>query len=214
MRRVMIWVGGLFVVLAVAAGAFNLIALGARHTFSVRSTYRGIDSLLVDSGDGDVHLSTVRAGSPLVLVAHVTAGFSSPHRRVIEPSPGELVIGYSCPTGVDCSVSYDVRVPAGIPVTATAGDGSVGATALASPRVRLQSGNGDVNASFSTPPTSLTANSGDGDVTLIVPDTTYDLRATSGNGSVSDQSISIDHHSSRRIVASSGNGDVTVTTGR
>ena len=214
MRRLMIWIGGLFVTLAIAAGAFNLIALAAQHRFSVRTTYAGIHSLTVDSGVGDVHLTAAPAGSPVVLVAHVTEGFGSPHRHVTEPRPGELVIGYSCGTIVDCSVSYDVSVPAGSPVTAKSGDGDVDATALDSPKVRLQSGNGDVNGSFSTPPTSLVASSGSGDVTLIVPNTTYALHATSGNGSVNDQSISVDDRAPRRIVASSGNGDVTVTTGR
>jgi hypothetical protein len=213
-RRLMIWIGGLFVAAAIAAGAFNLIALAAQHTFSVRTTYAGIDSLRVDSGDGDVHLTAAPAGSPVVLVAHVTEGFGSPHRHATEPRPGELAIGYSCGTIVDCSVSYDVSVPAGASVTATSGDGDVGATALVSPHVKLESGNGDVNGSFSTPPTSLVASSGDGDVTLTVPNTTYALRATSGNGNVNDQSISIDDHAPRRIVASSGNGDVTVTPGR
>jgi hypothetical protein len=210
----MIWIGSLVVVLAIAAGAFSLIALGARHTFSVRNTYRGVHSVRVDSGDGDIHLSSAPAGSPLVLVAHVTAGFSPPHRHATEPHPGELLIGYSCPTDVDCSVSYDVSVPTGVSVTAAAGNGDVGATGLDSPRVRLKSGNGDVNASFTVAPTSLTANSGNGDVTLIVPDTTYDLHATSGNGNVNDQAITIEYRAPRRIVASSGNGDVTVATGR
>lgn len=213
MRRLMIWIGALVVVLAVAAGAFNLLALGARHTFSVRATYAGIRSLVVDSGNGDVHLRTAPAGSPVMLVSYVTEGFSSPHRHASEPRPGQLVLSYSCGTIVDCSVSYDVTVPAGVPVTASSGDGDVHATGLDSPRVSLHSGNGDVTASFSHPATSLTASSGDGDVTLIVPDTTYNLHASSGNGNVNDQSISVDDHAPRRIDASSGNGDVTVTTG-
>lgn len=214
MRRLMIWIGGVFVALAVAAGAFNLIALGARHTFSVRTTYSVTRSVEVDSGSGDVHLSAAPAGSRLVVVSHVTEGFSSPGRHVTEPRPGQLLIGYSCPTSVDCSVSYDVRVPAGVSVTAKAGDGDVNGTALDSPHVTLQSGNGNIHATLSNAPASLTAGSGNGDVTLIVPNTTYNLHASTGNGTVNDQAISTDPRSSRRIDASSGNGDVTVTTGQ
>jgi Putative adhesin len=215
LRRVLILAGVLFVVLAVAAGAFNLLALGATHRFSVRSSYAGIRSLEVDSGSGDVHLTGAPAGSPVVVVAHVTESFGALHRRALEPGPGILRLAYSCPrASVDCSVSYDVTVPAGVMVRANTGDGDVDATGLDSPQISLQSGNGGVNATLSQPAASLSASSGNGDLTLVVPDVSYAVHASSGNGTVSDGSLSIDPHSPRRIDASSGNGDVTITAAR
>ena len=213
-RRLLIFIGAAIVILMIMAGAFNLLALGARHTFSVRSSFAGVRALEVDAGDGDVHLSGAPAGSPVVLVAHVTESFGAPHRRVLKPRPGALLITYSCATDVDCSVSYDVTVPAGATVTASSGDGTVDARALDAPQISLQSGNGDVNATLIRPATSLSASSGNGSVTLVVPDVSYAVHASSGSGEVNDQSLSINPRSPRRIAASSGPGDVTITAAR
>jgi hypothetical protein len=211
-RRSLIVIGTLFVAAAVAAGAFNLLALASTHRFSLRSTYAGIRSLEVDGGSGDVHLSGAPAGSPVVVVAHVTESFGAPHRRALEPRPGALRLTYSCPSGgVQCGVSYGVTVPAGVPVTANTGDGNVGGTGLDSPQIRLESGNGDVDASLSRPAARLTASSGNGDVNLVVPDVSYAVNASSGNGDVTDRSLTVDSQAPRRIDANSGNGNVTIT---
>jgi hypothetical protein len=215
LRRSLIVIGALFVAAVVAAGAFNLLALASTHRFSLRSSYTGIRSLEVDGGSGDVHLTGAPAGSPLVVVAHVTESFGAPHRRALEPRPGALRLTYSCLGGsVQCGVSYDVTVPAGVAVTANTGDGNVRATGLDSPQISLESGNGDVNATLSRGADRLTATSGNGDVTLAVPNVSYAIHATSGNGNVTDQSLIVDSRSPRRIDASSGNGDVTITAAR
>jgi hypothetical protein len=214
-RRLLIVVGALFVVAAVAAGAFNLLALASTHRFSLRSSYTGIRTLEVDGGSGDVHLTGAPAGSPVVVVAHVTESFGAPHRRALEPRPGALRLTYSCLGGsVQCGVSYDVTVPAGVPVTANTGDGDVRATGLDSPQIRLASGNGDVVARLSRPAAHLTADSGNGNVTLVVPDVSYAVSASSGNGNVTDGSLRLDSGSPRRIDANSGNGNVTITAAR
>lgn len=212
LRRLLIVIGALFVVAAVAAGAFNLLALASTHKFSVRSSYTGIRTLEVDSGSGDVHLTGAPAGSSVVVVEHVTESFAAPHRRAEHRRPGALRLTYTCPSGsVDCSVSYDVTLPAGVLLTANAGDGDVDATRLDSSQISLESGNGDVNATLSRAADHLAVRSGNGDVTLVIPDVSYAVRASSGNGTVTDQSLTIDPHSPRRIDASSGNGDVTIT---
>jgi hypothetical protein len=214
MRRFLAIIGAVAVALLVAAGAFNLLALASVHRFSVRSSYTGVTSLKVDSGDGDVHLTGAPAGSPVVVVAHVTESFTAPHRQVLKPHPGALVVTYDCTANVECSVSYDVSVPAGVTITVSSGDGNVNATGLQAAHISLDSGNGNVTATLARPASSLSASSGNGDVTLRVPDTTYDLHASSGNSNVSDQTVKVDHSSPRRIEASSGNGDVTVTAAR
>jgi hypothetical protein len=214
MRRLLTVIGALVVALLVAASAFNLLALASVHRFSVRSSYTGVTSLAVDSGDGDVHLIAAPPGSPVVLVAHVTEAFTAPHRHALRPRPGALTITYDCPVDVECSVSYEVSVPAGVTLNVSTGNGSVDASGLSAAHISLSSGNGDVNATLARPASSLTASSGNGNVTLVVPDTTYDLHASSGNGNVNDQTVSTNHRSPRRIDASSGNGDVTITAAR
>ena len=213
-RRVLAFVAAVIVLLMILAGAFSLLAAGARHTFSVRFSYTGVRSIEVHSGDGDIHLTAVPAGSPVLVVSHVTEDFTAPHQQVLQPPPGALRISYSCGASVNCSVSYDITVPAGVPVTANASNGHVDATGLDSPQIRVESGNGDVNATLSQPADSLSASSDNGDVTLVVPDVSYAVHASSGNGNVDDQSLSIDPHAPRRIDASSGNGDVTITAAR
>jgi hypothetical protein len=214
MRRFLAFVGAVVVALMVAAGAFNLLALASVHRFSARSSYTGVTSLRLDAGDGDVHLTGAPAGSPVLVVAHVTESFAAPHRHVREPHPGALDITYDCTVFVQCSVSYDVSVPAGVTLNVNSGNGDVDATGLSAAHISLESGNGNVNATLARPASSLSASSGNGDVTLVVPDTTYDLHASSGNGNVNDQTVRIDHQSPRRIDASSGNGDVTITAAR
>jgi hypothetical protein len=214
MRRFLVFIGALVVVLLVAASAFNLLALGARHRFAVWSSYTDVRSLEVDGGSGYVHLTGVPAGSPTVVIAHVTEGFTAPHRHAFWSGLGALRVTYSCGSSTDCGVSYDVTVPAGVPVRVNTGNGGVHATGLDSSQISLESGNGDVSATLTDPATLLSATSGNGNVTLVVPDTTYAVQASSGNGNVNDQSLSIDNHSPRRIDASSGNGDVTITAAR
>jgi hypothetical protein len=215
LRRSLIFVGAVFVVFAVLAGAFNLLALGARHTFAARSSYSGVRSLVVDSGDGDVHLTGAPAGSSVHVVAHVTESFGAPHRRALRSAAGAVRLTYSCPGGIPgCSVSYDVTVPAGVSVTVSAGAGTVDATGINTSHVSLESGDGDVSAVLSEPATSLRASSGNGTVTLVVPDVSYAVHASSGTGNVSERSLKFAPHSAHRIDASSGNGDVTITAAR
>lgn len=231
LRRGLTVAGGVIVVGIVAAGAFQLIALAVRHKFDVRTSYAGIHSLDVEAGSGDVHLSAAPAGSPLVVVAHATEGFAKPHLHAVQAVPGVLRISYVCKVDVDCGASYSVSVPAGVAVTAhagdgnldadqlstteplklTSGDGDVHAAGIGAPTVTLQSGDGDVNATLIRAPAQLTAHSGDGDVRLTVPDTTYAVRASSGDGTVSDQTVKIDPSSPRKIVATSDDGDVRIT---
>jgi Toastrack DUF4097 len=215
LRRSLIFVGAVVVVFAVLAGAFNLLALGARHTFAARSSYTGVRSLVLGSGDGDVHLTGAPSGSPVHVVAHVTESFAAPRRRALRPAAGALRLSYSCPGGIPgCSVSYDVAVPAGVSLTVSAGDGTVDATGLNASHVSLESGNGNVSAVLSEPAASLRASSGNGTVTLVVPDVSYVVHASSGSGNVSERSLKFATHSTHRIDASSGNGDVTITAAR
>ena len=224
--------GGLLLAILIAYGAFELTDIASRHSFEVTTGYGGVQSLEVDGGTGDVHLTAGAPGSEVLVVEHVTEGLSAPDRKAVRGAGGALRLSASCSVtiGNNCGVSYTIRVPPGVAVNArsgggdvdarglnttaplklSSGDGDVNALDISAGNVTLDSGNGDVTATLERAPTRLDASSGNGDVTLTVPNTTYAVRATSGNGTVSDSTMRIDPSSPRSITASSGNGDVTI----
>jgi hypothetical protein len=230
LRPTLTVLGALMLAFLIACGAYGLSDVAARQAFDVRASYRGVQTLRVDGGDGDVRLTAAPAGSAVAVVVHVTEGLTAPDRRVVRAADGILHLSAGCSFvfSNSCGASYTIAVPPGVAVDAHAGggnvdasnptgplrlssgDGDVNALGIRATNVTLQSGNGDVTATFDRAPTRLDASSGNGDVTLTVPDTTYAVRAGSGNGTVSDQTLRTDPSSPRSITASSGNGDVTI----
>jgi hypothetical protein len=212
--------------------SFGMLDAASSHGFAVRSTYTGVRVLRVDSGDGDVTVTGERGASAVVVVAHVTEGLFVPVREA-SLSGGLLRLhsychGYS----PDCSVSYDVTVPNGTAVVASAGSGDVhavdlnagaslelttgagdiSATGVQAQVIKLSSGAGGISAQLTAPAQRLSAGSGVGEIHLEVPgNVTYSVDATSGVGHVSDSQISTTPNAPRQIHASSGAGDVTIT---
>lgn len=228
-------IGALLAVAVIADGAFTLLDLGARHTFVTRSSYAGVRSLRVDVDKADVRLMAAPAGARLTVVAHVTDALDRP-RRIATSSAGRLHLEQSCPLtfSVVCAVTYDIAVPSGVVVVVRSGDGNVTATGLATTstvslssgdgditatglratRVRLNSGNGTIDAQLAKAPEQLQASSGDGDIRLTVPNVPYAVHAGSGAGSVSDDALQINPASPRSIDATSGAGSVTIRPAR
>ncbi len=233
-RYLLALIGALIAGAIVLLGAWTLLDLAARHTFAVRSTFRGVASLKVDAGTGDVHLTSVPEGSAMVVVAHVTEDLTSPHREAVRQPGGVLRLTDGCGSilNTQCSVSYDITVPAGtkVDVGSGAGDvtanglstdssvdlhsgaGDVTAIAINAPVVKLSSGAGDIEGQLTRVASSLDASSGAGDVTLRVPNASYAVNAGSGAGTVSDSTLRVDPTSPFRISAHSGAGNVTIKT--
>jgi Putative adhesin len=227
--KLVAWIGAAALVLW---GAWQLLNLAARHTFDARAAYTAVRSLVVDDGSGEVVLSGAPAGAQLTVVEHVTENLSSPTRHAVRDSAGVLRLTAGCSTvlGTGCKVSYEIAVPAGIPVLASSGAGDVtasdlsttasvslssgaglvSATRISAPDLSLASGAGEVSAQMTQPPTRLVSRSGAGDISITVPNVTYAVHASSGAGTVSDQTLRIDPASPRRIDATSGAGDVTI----
>lgn len=232
LRPTLTVLGALFLTFLIACGAYGLSDVAARHSYDVHTRYRAVRALEVDGGDGDVHLTTAPAGSPVAVVEHITEGLSSPHNQAVLGAGGVLHVSASCSFvfSNSCAASYVIAVPPGVAVDArsgggdvdahdltttgplelSSGDGDINALGIRAANVTLQSGNGDVTATLNAAPTRLEATSGNGDVNLAVPNTTYSVHPHAGNGSVSDSTLRIDPRSPRSITASSGNGDVTV----
>ena len=220
----------------VLGGAYALLDVGARRTFTVRLAYAGVPSLVVVDGSGDVRLTGAPAGGAVVVSEQVTQGLSTPQREARRGPGGVLRLSASCQSllSSECNVSYDIAVPSGTAVAASSGDGDVSARGLVStarvelssgagnvsagrvsaPDVRLSSGAGDVEADLLGNLRRLVASSGAGDVSLTVPNAVYRVSATSGAGDVSDQGLRQDPASQRVISATSGAGDVTIRAPR
>ncbi|HLJ02572.1 MAG TPA: DUF4097 family beta strand repeat-containing protein [Solirubrobacteraceae bacterium] len=232
MRTFLHIVVAIVVVGLVLVGAFGILDVAARHSFAVRAAYADVRSLNIDSGSGNVTVTGDPGARAVTVTAHVTEGLFRPGREA-SLRGGVLRVTASCRGFTpNCSVSYDVTVPAGIEVVASSGAGDVralrldsgaslvlssgagdiSATDVRAGTIKLSSGAGNISAELGTPAQSLTASSGVGDINLEVPGTVaYSVDATSGVGHVSDSQISTQPNAPRRIHASSGTGDVSIT---
>ena len=90
-------------------------------------------------------------------------------------------------------------------------NGSVRGLALGSERIEASSSNGSVDLELATSPRSVTATSDNGSVEVALPrsDVFYAVDAASSNGSVDNQ-IRTDPAGTRRILARTDNGSVTL----
>ena len=142
------------------------------------------------------------------VTAHVPAGV----RLVVTSDNGLQQVRNMSGNVTASSDNGDLRVSnVSGALTMTTDNGDVTATALTSPRVRLDTDNGSARLSFDQAPTSVTTHADNGDVTvgLPAPDVAYDLRTMTDNGTVSTP-IKTDPTSSRRISATSDNGNITI----
>ena len=235
-RALLVLVGGLVAIALVLIAAYNLLDLSARSTFTVRASYAGVRSLVVDSGNGDVDLTGAPLGSRLRIVEQVTEGLSTPAREATIDGARTVQLRSHCAFifSSECSVDYQIMVPSGTAVRVSTGAGNItvrnlssgaslrlssgagdiGATAISAPNVQLSSGAGDIHALLLHPAALLEASSGAGDIVLTVPNLAYAVATSAGAGSITDSSLSIDPSSPRRINASAGAGDVTIQASR
>jgi hypothetical protein len=235
-RALLTLIGGLVALALVLGGAYDLLDLTARSTFTVQASYAGVRSLVVDSGNGDVHLAGAPAGSRLRIVEHVTEGLTTPARETASNGARTMQIRSHCAfiLSEECNVDYQISVPSGttVRVSTGAGDitvrnltsraslrlssgaGDIDASASSAPEVNLSSGAGDIHAQLLHPAQQLEASSGAGDIVLTVPNVAYAVTTSSGVGNITDSSLSIDPSSPRRINASAGAGDVPIQASR
>ena len=142
---------------------------------------------------------------------------------------GTLSLGYTCPAGRDCGVSYHIRVPratavsvtlrtgsitlSGLagPVTASTGTGAISATGLSGDTVRLRTGTGEITVGFTSPPTTLQATTQLGEINIGVPGTVlYNVTVRAFTYVVN---VNISTSSPYAITARAGSGAVTVVPG-
>jgi len=164
-RRVLLAVAALLALFLVATGAYNLLDVASRHTTTQQASYGNVRELVVDDAS-DVRLTGAPAGAPLQVVTHITEGLREPGRSAERTAAGGLRLSSGCPGffGGQCSVDYEIRVPAGTVVNVEASEGDVVAEDLTTTEpLVLHTSAGDVRATDVTAP-SIVLSSSAGDV--------------------------------------------------
>ena len=189
---------------------------------------QAVSSLVVDGGAGNVTV-TGGARATIEVTEHLYYSRQAPDTtRTV--SGDTLTARYSCPIQVTCLVSYDVAVPRSLAVkattragairiddvtgtvTASAGAGNIHADGIASGSAAFTTLAGTINASFTAPPSSVTARSHAGSVTIQLPGgAAYHVTTQTYVGSAA-VSVPRDDRSPRNVTASTDLGNVTVAT--
>ena len=97
------------------------------------------------------------------------------------------------------------------PLNLNADNGRIEAVDIRSSAISADSDNGSVEIVMATPPQTLEAGSDNGSITVVVPDTTdaYAVTTSADNGDVRND-VRTDSRSSRTLILSSDNGNVTL----
>lgn len=97
------------------------------------------------------------------------------------------------------------------PLDLSTGDGDVDLRNVSAATARLSTGDGDVRVDLATPPSSLQLDTGDGDVDVCLPpgSPAYAVTTHTGDGDLDNQ-LPSDPRSSRQVVVTTGDGDVSL----
>ncbi|MEV4164744.1 DUF4097 family beta strand repeat-containing protein [Nonomuraea dietziae] len=156
------------------------------------------------------------------------------HWRNEQPKPfhevngDALELSYDCKKGWNsCWIDYTIEVPKGVVVKTdsgagditlrslsgeievTTGAGDIDANGLTGKRLFAETGAGDIKLKYESSPDKVELETGAGTSTLYLPQGAYDVTADTGAGS-SDVKVTDDAASPRKVVISSGAGDVKV----
>ncbi len=214
-------------VLAGAGAAVALAGVGQRVQQHDLLTHQ-ISALTVNTGGGDV---TVRTGGAPGTVEVTRKTRSAGALTALGPTSWE---GNTLTLLGDCEgcgdIDYEIRVPAGVDVTAKTGSGDIeldGALRtvslqtgsgdidgnVAAGSITTRTGSGDMDLRLDNAPNQLTANSGSGDVDIKVPDNqSYAVTFKTGSGDT-DINVPQQSTSDRKIEVQTGSGDISVSGG-
>jgi hypothetical protein len=225
LRRLLAGLAGIFALAGVLSGALFMLELASRDVETVRTTYRGVKSVQLDTGSGDVSVVQGARGTPIRVTARITRSFNTPE-RTDHVRAGVLTLGGNCRNWIgDCGVDYDLTVPPGTRVDADVGSGDVSITGLrtraplvvrggsgdldlrdiSAPAVDLRVGSGNITADLRSSPL-VTVELGSGDLALALAGTPERVRTSTGSG---DVELTVPAAASYRIDTDTGSGDVT-----
>ena len=194
---------GLLIALATTAWtAFAAITVSARQEASESVSYSGVQSVIVDTDDADVAITT-GSGDATRVEQKVQWSFRRPAVSVAN-NGNQLIIRSHCPFQIvwSCSVQLTVQLPPSTAVDVHTGSGNVAVAGLTA-GAALTTSDGSVKATGVLG--NLTMRSNNGNVTAT------DARSEHVDASSSDGSVRLDLASSpTEVHATSGNGNVTV----
>jgi len=213
-------------VLAGAGAAVALAGVGQRVEQHDLLTHQ-ISALTVNTGGGDV---TVRTGGAPGSVEVTRKTRSAGRLTPLGPTNWE---GNTLTLLGDCEgcgdIDYEIRVPAGVDVTAKTGsgdielDGGLGTVSLqtgsgdidgdvaAAGSITTRTGSGDMELRLGNAPSLLSAHSGSGDVDIKVPNNqSYAVTFKTGSGDT-DINVPQQSTSDRKIEVQTGSGDISVS---
>lgn len=192
----------LAIVAATAVAAVNLLLVDEDvRTYAISAPVR---SVVVNAGDGDVHL--VRGGARVDVreTRHYVKEKPTLDRDV---SDGVLTLASHCANALlRCSADLRVTVPAGAEVVVQTDSGDVDADGIDVRSAQLRSDSGNLKASLMGRPQLVWAHADSGDVKVAARDAgAVDAQADSGD-------VEVDVASRvRRVVAHADSGNVKVT---
>ena len=160
-----------------------------------------VGALIVDAPFGNITV-TGRNRPGIEVFADATYS-SAPPDITRNVSGGTLTVGYTCPTQVQCRVTFVIEVPTDTAVsavtstgsiwlknltgaaTAKAGAGYIYGTGLTGQTASFSTDAGGIDAAFTSPPVAVTANTMFGTIEIQVPTTaTYHLITSAVAGRV------------------------------
>ncbi|MFJ9416930.1 DUF4097 family beta strand repeat-containing protein [Streptomyces sp. NPDC101227] len=203
----------------IGAGAISACGLLPGETFTDDAVVkRKITAVRLDNGSGGVTLRGGKGGGKVSVHRSVRYhGDSRPEGATHRVKDGVLVLG-GC--GADCSVTYTVELPAGLPVSGDISSGSVRLTKVGEVAVTTSSGDIELDgvAGRADVRTSdgeitgrglsgrgITARTSNGEIDLA-PTTPQNVRAETSNGAITVR-VPKDRY---RVSARTDNGDTHV----
>jgi hypothetical protein len=180
-RRVILILGVPVAVAVLAAAAYNAAAqtyqVGYHVHLSVQPSAQPA-RVSVDNAEATVRPG---AGSRIVVDGTLRGSLARPAFSW-RPTPAGLAVHSSCLLGFEgsCTMTFDITVPAGMPVTVTDANGDLSASGLRG-QVALSDGSGDITASGLSGTVSLSDDSGDVCVTGLAA---TDVTGTEGSGDI------------------------------
>ncbi|WP_157530202.1 DUF4097 family beta strand repeat-containing protein [Microtetraspora niveoalba] len=222
MRRKSFAVLGLALGLGLTVAACDIRFTGGERDVLTYEVGEKVAALIVRTGVGDV---TVNASDTPGIRVTETLGWKGDKPRDGHRVNGDtLTLEYDCNR---CGIDYRVEVPRGLdvkidtgagditlrslggPLDLSTGTGDVDATGLASRKVSVETGTGEVKLKFATAPDDVRAEAGTGGTTVWLPAESYDVTAETALG---ERKIDVDHDpsASRKVRLTSGVGAVNV----
>jgi hypothetical protein len=199
-------------------------ALQSSRTYSVRGD---VGTLVVNDKIGSV--TVIGRQQPGVSVFADATYESTPPVITRTVSGGTLTVGYTCPAGTTCAVTFVIWVPSDTVVraatstgsiwlktlagaaTAQVGAGSIYVSGLTVPSASLSTDAGWITAAFTSPPNQLTASTLLGTIRIQVPaNVTYNV-ITNAVGGQATVSVPVAATATPTITASTNLGNVFVT---